>query len=82
MSCPVCGAPSENVLCSAHWRAYRKLLAAYKVWHQALEISWRDYLGRVEGNTNSGRWVREICTFLLRNEGGEGRLKGEDIQEI
>jgi len=68
MSCPVCGAPSERRFCSAHERAYQNLQAAYEVWNRALEVSWRDYLGRAERNANSGRWVQEACAFLLRNE--------------
>jgi hypothetical protein len=67
MICLICGAPSRNRLCSAHERAYQNVLASYEVWRQALEISWRDYLERVERNENSGRWVREVCAFLLRN---------------
>ena len=34
-----------------------------------------DYLERVARNENSGRWVQDVCVFLLRNE--KGKLKAE-----
>jgi len=71
MSCPICGAPSRNRFCSAHQMAFQNLLSVYEVWRRALEISWRDYLERVAGNENSGRWVQEVCAFLLLNDGVE-----------
>jgi len=75
MNCPICGAPSRNRLCPAHEGAYQNLLATYDVWRRALEVSWLDYLERVARNENSGRWVQDVCVFLLRNE--KGKLKAE-----
>jgi len=71
MNCPVCGASSRNRFCPVHERAYQNLLVAYEAWHRALEVSWRDYLERVNANSNSGIWVRDVCVFLLRNGTGD-----------
>lgn len=65
MICPICGNASEECFCSSHQEAYQNLLAAYEVWHRAFEITWDGYLERVENNPNSGKWVREVCIFLL-----------------
>jgi hypothetical protein len=70
MNCPICGIVASNRFCPTHEMAYKNLLSAYEVWHQAIEISWRDYLERIKDNSNTGKWVKEVCTLML-NEGGE-----------
>ncbi|MCJ7635364.1 hypothetical protein MUP77_23615 [Candidatus Bathyarchaeota archaeon] len=71
MSCPICGIVAEKRLCQAHERSYQNLVEAYEVWNHALGIKWRDYLEKVERNPDSGKWVKDICVFLLQNEDGE-----------
>lgn len=71
MSCPVCGIATEKGMCQAHERAYQNLVKSYSIWNRALNIKWRDYLEKVEGNPDSGKWVKETCVFLLQNEDWE-----------
>lgn len=33
-----------------------------------MEISWRQFLEEVRKNPNSGVWVREVATYILKKE--------------
>jgi hypothetical protein len=46
--------------------AYQKLLSAYEVWLEAIDIPWNRYLEEVVKNPYTGKWAREACLFLRR----------------
>jgi hypothetical protein len=58
----------DNELCSFHLAAYNSLVQQYETWKKALVISWKDYLRKVEMNSVTGDWAREVANYLSKKE--------------
>jgi hypothetical protein len=65
--CDICDrsrAPG-SVYCSHHLKAYRNLVEAHKVWHEALGIGWVGFLHEVSAQSETGIWAIEVAESLL-----------------
>jgi len=65
----LCGRVSDKEYCSLHRRALENMVQSYEYWRKATSIGWREYLGKIKENPNSGIWVVEVCTHLLSKSG-------------
>ena len=69
LTCLICQREVEdNELCSFHLAAYNSLVQQYETWKKALVISWKDYLRKVEMNSVTGDWAREVANYLSKKE--------------
>lgn len=51
-----------------HKISYGRLVESFKYWRKAKDISWKDYLREVIDNPNSGNWVKEVASYILKKE--------------
>ncbi len=69
MSCSICdNKTGEIVFCEYHEVAYKNIKEAFKSWQKAMNIEWMEYLKRIIEHDFTGKWVREVAEFLIRNE--------------
>lgn len=70
-SCKICGrATVQEGLCQYHSVAKRNIVNAYRLWKEALHIAWKDYLVSLQSTVGCGSWVREVASYLLREDYG------------
>jgi len=48
--------------CRYHEAAYVNLLAGYRKWKRARDITWSDYLNTLIELKETGEWVKEVAT--------------------
>jgi len=65
MSCKICGRRAKSEFCKRHEEAYKSILEVYREWREAMSISWREYLEEIVKNPYSGRWVKDVASYLL-----------------
>ena len=66
MGCKVCDEKVVNHgFCRLHAKAYRNLLEKYEGWRDALDISWKEYLGEIVKNLFTGSKAKEVAEVLL-----------------
>ena len=65
MNCEVCGRKSENRFCELHEGAYENLLKNFEVWKRAMQVSWIEYLAKIQNSEFAGLWVKEVARCLL-----------------
>jgi len=46
--------------------ARRNTLYAYRLWKEALGITWKDYLLSLQKTPGCGVWVREVASHLWK----------------
>lgn len=66
--CPLCGRESveeRHGFCKYHYEAYKALLEAEKEWARRSRVSGPDYYKRVASMKNTGRWAREVASYLI-----------------
>ncbi len=69
MNCKICHRKAiMKDFCSAHLKAYENIIEKYECWKKALTISWREYLSEIERNPLTGEWVKEVASYLIKNE--------------
>jgi len=68
MRCEICGREASSQLCDSHKKAYENLVEKYKVWKEAADITWTEYLNEILRNPNSGLWVKEVAKQLLSQQ--------------
>ncbi|MDQ1278964.1 MAG: hypothetical protein QG670_224 [Thermoproteota archaeon] len=66
--CPICDRKAEGEYCNLHETAYKNIVQMFEKWQSSKGIDWKEYLGRIEVNPNSGSWVLEVCKYLLSRE--------------
>ncbi|MDA4116149.1 MAG: hypothetical protein OK442_06310 [Thaumarchaeota archaeon] len=61
-------APSSS-LCKYHLAAKKSVESAYAKWNEAYGgIAWKDYLGRVSQDSETGLWAKEVAAMLSKEE--------------
>jgi len=65
MSCRICGRRAKSEFCRRHEEAYKSILEGYREWREAMNVSWREYLEEIVKNPYSGRWVKDVASYLL-----------------
>jgi len=71
MSCRICGRRAKSEFCRRHEEAYKSIIEAYREWREAMNISWREYLEEIAKNPYSGRWVKDVASYLLAKSSAE-----------
>jgi hypothetical protein len=66
--CKICDreAVNSSIFCGYHYEAYQNIREAYPVWRERLNISPEEYLILIQKNSYTGRWVREIASYLMK----------------
>lgn len=74
MRCKACNKEAnEKGFCVYHHGAYLKVMEAYKMWKRAYgELTWEDFLDRLEKNEYTGQWVRDILG-IMREKHDKGK---------
>jgi len=58
----------QEKYCEYHYEALRSLRDHYEVWKICYgEISWYDYLSRLQKIKYTGEWVKEVIEMELEN---------------
>lgn len=58
----------QEKYCEYHYEAVRSLRDHYEVWKNRYgEISWYEYLTRLQKIKNTGKWVKEVIEIELEN---------------
>ncbi len=70
-SCIICGKDiyKNSLFCKYHYEAYQNLREAYPVWRERLNITEEEYLILIQKNPYSGKWVKELATYLRKVKG-------------
>lgn len=66
--CIICNRDNykKSRFCKYHYEAYEKLEKAYKVWKERLNISYEEYLVLIQKNPYSGKWIKEVASYLRK----------------
>ncbi len=57
----------QEKYCEYHYEALKSLRAHYKVWkHGYDDISWIDYLIRLQKIKYTGKWIKEVIEIELK----------------
>jgi DNA topoisomerase-1 len=58
----------QEKFCEYHYEALQSLRDHYHVWkHSYGEITWYDYLSRLQEIKYTGKWVKEVIEIELKN---------------
>jgi hypothetical protein len=49
-------------------KAYENIVSRYDFWRKALKITWKEYLSRIEKNSSTGEWAKEVAKYLIGDE--------------
>jgi len=70
-TCSLCENSVEDLgLCSIHYSAYKNLNDGYRKWLQAYgeTLDMEEYLRNIIELQDSGKTVKEVASYLLKNE--------------
>jgi len=74
MKCKVCCREAEeNGYCLYHLKAYRNIIEKFEVWKRASDIDWNTYLVKIQKNSLTGEWAKEVIIDLIKGENENGR---------
>jgi hypothetical protein len=70
MTCKICGRPvsGNDRFCRYHSIAYQNLKTGHKMWEQASEAQWDDYLSALHEIKETGKWVKEVIEYLMTQD--------------
>ena len=69
MICKICSRKAEeNGFCALHLKAHRKILEKFSVWEAASDVSWEEYLVKIQKNSLTGVWAKEVAKYLIEEE--------------
>lgn len=58
----------QEKFCKFHYEALQSLRTHYQVWRSSYgEITWYDYLTRLQEIKYTGKWVKDIIEIELKN---------------
>lgn len=58
----------QEKFCEYHYEALQSLKNHYKVWKDSYgEITWYDYLTRLQEIKYTGKWVKDVIEIELKN---------------
>lgn len=59
----------QEKFCEFHYEALQSLRTHYQVWRSSYgEITWYDYLVRLQEIKYTGKWVKDVIEIELKNE--------------
>jgi hypothetical protein len=51
-----------------HLKAYRNILLKFEVWKKAFDVTWTQYLERIQKNSLTGEWAKDVAKYLIEEE--------------
>ena len=58
----------QEKFCEFHYEALQSLRTHYQVWRSSYgEITWYDYLTRLQEIKYTGKWVKDVIEIELKN---------------
>ena len=58
----------QEKFCEFHYEALQSLRTHYQVWRSSYgEITWYDYLTRLQELKYTGKWVKDVIEIELKN---------------
>jgi len=58
----------QEKFCEYHYEALQSLRTHYQVWRSSYgEITWYDYLTRLQEIKYTGKWVKDVIEIELKN---------------
>lgn len=58
----------QEKFCEFHYEAVQSLRSHYQVWRSSYgEITWYDYLTRLQEIKYTGKWVKDVIEIELKN---------------
>ena len=67
--CEICGRDViDGDLCRYHIDALNNLRTVYDGWKNAANVSWKEYLVRLEQIEETGRWVVEVIEYVRQQD--------------
>lgn len=74
MKCKVCSREAkEEGFCLVHLKAYRNICEKFSVWQSALDVSWMEYLGKIQKNSLTGVWAKDVSKYLIEEANKDGQ---------
>jgi DNA topoisomerase I len=59
---------NQEKFCEFHYEALQSLRTHYQVWRSSYgEITWHDYLARLQEIKYTGKWVKDVIEIELKN---------------
>ena len=59
----------ERQYCEYHYEALQSLQGHYEAWKKSYgEISWIEYLNRLQKISHTGKWVKQVIEIEIKNE--------------
>ena len=69
MNCKLCSREvQKNGFCLFHSRAYTNIHEKFRVWEEASNVSWMEYLVEIQKNSLTGVWAKEVAKYLIEEE--------------
>ena len=69
LNCNACNREAgERDFCPFHQKAYKNIVKNYDYWRKGLKIPWKEYLSKIEKNSLTGEWTREVAKHLTKKE--------------
>ncbi|MFX0132712.1 MAG: hypothetical protein ACFFDN_03600 [Candidatus Hodarchaeota archaeon] len=71
---PICKICEKRIdsgeFCEYHELAKKKINENYNYWKDAFggDLSLKEYIKKIAKHEKSGRWVKEVAEYLLKNE--------------
>lgn len=57
----------QEKYCEYHYEALQSLRVHYEIWKSRYgDISWDDYLNRLQKMKNTGKWIKEVIEIELK----------------
>lgn len=58
----------QEKFCEFHYEALQSLRTHYQVWKSSYgEITWYDYLTRLQEIEHTGKWIKDVIEVELKN---------------
>lgn len=68
MKCKVCKREAQNKYCELHEKAYTNIMQKFRIWKNAADVSWEQYLNELVKNSFTGIWAKEVAEHLLKDK--------------
>lgn len=58
----------SKVYCPFHFMVYRNVLEKFGAWKKASGLVWMKYLNKIQKNSLTGEWAKEVVKQLIKEE--------------
>jgi len=66
MKCKVCSREvKDEGFCKLHLKANKNICEKFGVWQKACDVSWSQYLVKIQKNSLTGVWAKDVLKYLI-----------------